>query len=74
MGLTPYRPETSAFLSLVSEPTFDGNARLKALSAATQAGLPALADDFGLEVDCLGGAPGTTRRAGRGRGKISVWR
>jgi len=41
-----------------TEPTFEGNARLKAQAAAKAAGLPALADDSGLEVDCLGGAPG----------------
>lgn len=41
-----------------TEPTFEGNARLKALAAARGSGLPALADDSGLEVDCLGGAPG----------------
>jgi XTP/dITP diphosphohydrolase len=52
-----------------SEPTFDGNARLKALAAATGSGLPALADDSGLEVDCLGGAPGiySARWAGPGK-------
>jgi XTP/dITP diphosphohydrolase len=38
--------------------TFADNARLKALAAATAAGLPALADDSGLEVAALGGAPG----------------
>jgi XTP/dITP diphosphohydrolase len=41
-----------------TEPTFIGNARLKAVAAARGANLPALADDSGLEVDCLGGAPG----------------
>lgn len=41
-----------------TEPTFEGNARLKALAATTGSGLPALADDSGLEVDALGGAPG----------------
>lgn len=41
-----------------TEPTFAGNARLKALAAARGANLPALADDSGLEVACLGGAPG----------------
>lgn len=41
-----------------TEPTFEGNARLKAVAAATGSGLAALADDSGLEVDCLGGAPG----------------
>lgn len=37
---------------------FEDNARIKALAAAQAAGLPALADDSGLEVDALGGAPG----------------
>lgn len=41
-----------------TEPTFIGNACLKALAAARAANLPALADDSGLEVACLGGAPG----------------
>jgi XTP/dITP diphosphohydrolase len=39
-------------------PDFAGNARLKALSAATAANLPALADDSGLSVAALNGAPG----------------
>ena len=38
--------------------TFIANAELKALAAATASGLPALADDSGLCVDALGGAPG----------------
>jgi XTP/dITP diphosphohydrolase len=38
--------------------TFEENAALKALAAATASGLPALADDSGLAVDALGGAPG----------------
>jgi len=38
--------------------TFIANAELKALAAATAAGLPALADDSGLAVDALGGNPG----------------
>jgi len=38
--------------------TFIANAELKALAAATAAGLPALADDSGLAVDALEGAPG----------------
>lgn len=41
-----------------TETTFAGNARLKAEAAASSAGHPALADDSGLEVDALGGAPG----------------
>lgn len=39
-------------------PDFRGNAAKKATSAALHAGLWALADDSGLEVDALGGAPG----------------
>lgn len=38
--------------------TFEENAALKALSAARLSGLPALADDSGLSVDGLDGAPG----------------
>lgn len=38
--------------------TFEANARLKAEAAAAVTGLPALADDSGLAVDVLGGAPG----------------
>ena len=41
-----------------TEDTFVGNARIKAHSAASATGLPALADDSGLCVDVLGGAPG----------------
>lgn len=39
-------------------PTFVENALLKARFAAQVSGLPALADDSGLEVDALAGAPG----------------
>jgi XTP/dITP diphosphohydrolase len=38
--------------------TFEENARLKALAFARASGLLTLADDSGLEVDALGGAPG----------------
>jgi XTP/dITP diphosphohydrolase len=41
-----------------TEVTFVGNARIKAHAAARATGLVALADDSGLEVDALGGAPG----------------
>jgi len=40
------------------EPSFEGNALSKARQAAAASGLPALADDSGIEVDALGGAPG----------------
>jgi XTP/dITP diphosphohydrolase len=38
--------------------TFEANARLKADAYCRQSGLPTLADDSGLVVDALGGAPG----------------
>ncbi|MEO6300241.1 MAG: non-canonical purine NTP pyrophosphatase, partial [Paracoccaceae bacterium] len=41
-----------------TETSFAGNARIKAHAAASASGLPALADDSGLTVDALGGAPG----------------
>lgn len=48
--------------------TFVENALLKARHAAQAAGLPAIADDSGLSVDALGGAPGvrSARFAGAG--------
>ncbi len=50
-------------------PDFVGNARIKALAAATASGLPALADDSGFCVAALGGAPGvlSARWAGPSR-------
>ncbi|WP_293372640.1 RdgB/HAM1 family non-canonical purine NTP pyrophosphatase [Nevskia sp.] len=41
-----------------SAPTFVENALIKARHAAAVSGLPAIADDSGLEVAALGGAPG----------------
>jgi XTP/dITP diphosphohydrolase len=48
--------------------SFEDNALLKARHAAALSGLPALADDSGLEVDALGGQPGvrSARFAGPG--------
>ncbi|HEX2667408.1 MAG TPA: RdgB/HAM1 family non-canonical purine NTP pyrophosphatase [Gammaproteobacteria bacterium] len=50
--------------------TFIENAILKARNAAAHAQLPAIADDSGLEVDALAGAPGihSARYAGAGAG------
>jgi XTP/dITP diphosphohydrolase len=62
--LTPWRIEVvSAGDLALAEPeetgdTFEANAKLKALAAARAAQLPALADDSGLCVEALGGAPG----------------
>ena len=49
--------------------TFLANAELKARAAALAAGLPAIADDSGLVVPALGGAPGlySARWAGPGK-------
>ncbi|CAM3167306.1 non-canonical purine NTP pyrophosphatase [Paracoccus nototheniae] len=41
-----------------TEDSFVGNARIKASAAVAATGLPALADDSGISVDALGGAPG----------------
>ena len=62
--LRPYGVETVSVAELgLPEPaetqeTFAGNARIKAHAAASAAGLPALSDDSGIEVEALGGRPG----------------
>ena len=50
--------------------TLEENALLKARAAVALTGLPAIADDTGLEVDALGGEPGvrSARYAGEGAG------
>jgi XTP/dITP diphosphohydrolase len=55
---------------------FGENARIKAVAAATAAGLPAFADDSGLAVDALGGAPGihSARWAGADKDFASAMR
>jgi len=54
--------------------TFQENATIKAVEAARATGLPALADDSGLEVDHLGGRPGifSARYAGDSRTNPSL--
>jgi XTP/dITP diphosphohydrolase len=60
-------------------PDFAGNARIKALAAATACGMPALSDDSGFCVAALDGAPGvfSARWAGPGKDFVaamaSVW-
>ena len=51
-------------------PDLEGNARLKAVAVCEATGMPALADDTGLEVDALEGAPGvrSARYAGENAG------
>lgn len=50
--------------------TLEGNARLKAVAVAEATGAAALADDTGLEVDALDGAPGV--RSARYAGEAGV--
>ncbi len=56
--------------------TLEENAILKAQAYASASGLPTLADDSGLEVDALGGAPGvrSARYAGPGTGDADRYR
>ncbi|MBW0148626.1 RdgB/HAM1 family non-canonical purine NTP pyrophosphatase [Marinobacter arenosus] len=69
LGLTPVA-QGELGVSEAEEPavTFVENAILKARHAARETGMPALADDSGLAVDCLGGEPGvrSARYAGTG--------
>jgi len=51
--------------------TFGANARLKAIGYAKAAGLYTIADDSGLEIDALGGAPGV--RSARYAGKETLY-
>ena len=70
-GLDPEQVISSAGIALPDvvedEVSFEGNALLKARSAASATGLLAVADDSGLAVDVLGGAPGifSARWSGR---------
>ena len=73
--IEPYGLEVAAAAELgLPEPeetgsTFLDNARIKAVAGAVGGRLPSLADDSGLEVEALGGAPGvhSARWAGPGR-------
>lgn len=50
-------------------PDFAGNARIKAIAAATATGMAALADDSGFSVAALRGAPGVLSARWAGPGK-----
>ncbi|MFB4297248.1 RdgB/HAM1 family non-canonical purine NTP pyrophosphatase [Actinomadura sp. NTSP31] len=50
-----------------TEPTFEGNALLKARTIAAHTGLPAVSDDSGLCVDALNGMPGVLSARWSGR-------
>jgi XTP/dITP diphosphohydrolase len=66
-GVIDLQPRPEGLADVVEDAdTLVGNARLKAVAVCSATGLPALADDTGLEVDSLHGAPGvrTARFAG----------
>ena len=68
-GVVDLLPRPSELAEVVEDAdTLEGNARLKANAVCIATGLAALADDTGLEVDALNGAPGviTARFAGEG--------
>lgn len=62
-GVDQEAPETGT--------TFLENARIKAAFYFVHSGLPTLADDGGLEVDALGGAPGVMSHRWLGPGDVS---
>lgn len=68
-GAVDLLPRPAAVPDVVEDAdTLTGNARLKAAAIVDATGFPAIADDTGLEVVALGGAPGvyTARYAGEG--------
>ena len=56
--------------------TFEENSRLKAETVMKESGMPAIADDSGLCVDALGGAPGvySARYGGEGLDDVGRYR
>ncbi|GAB4537008.1 MAG: XTP/dITP diphosphatase [Anaerolineae bacterium] len=58
ISITSLRDEGIDFEPEETGATFEENATLKAIAFARQSGLPVLADDSGLEIDALDGAPG----------------
>jgi len=59
LGIELVAPDKTLFIDVIEDAsTFSGNARKKAEAFAASNGLPALADDSGLCVDALNGAPG----------------
>ena len=69
-----FAPEIAALVVEETGRTYAENAMLKARAWAKESGLPCLADDSGLEVDALGGAPGIRSARvvpGQDSGKVS---
>ena len=64
-------PEDPAEDAIEAFPTFEANALAKARHFHRLTGLPAVADDSGLEVHALGGAPGVYSKRWSGRTDLS---
>jgi XTP/dITP diphosphohydrolase len=69
----PYEIVTPADVGITTDVeetggSFEENARLKATALARESGLLSLADDSGLEVDALGGGPGSLSHRFAGEG------
>ena len=71
LGITSLRQEAIDYAPEETGVTFEENAVLKANAFAKRSGLLTLADDSGLEIDRLGGAPGvhSARYGGTRRGE-----
>jgi XTP/dITP diphosphohydrolase len=71
LEITNLRDEAIEFEPEETGSTFEENAVLKANAFSERSGLLTLADDSGLEIDWLGGAPGvySARYGGTGRGE-----
>ena len=63
-------PESPAEDALEDEPTFEGNALAKARHFHRVSGMPTFADDSGLEVSALDGAPGVRSKRWSGRADL----
>jgi len=63
--------EAATEADLETEPTFEGNALAKARHFHAVSKLPTIADDSGIEITALGGAPGVLSKRWSGREDLS---